>query len=167
MKKSLFIKLLMMALAVVLVLAMASCNIEEEGETDYMDNEDLAEINKDLEDAKPSEGLVFKEGTDKDGAKFYSVNGRGECKDSIIIIPAEYKGIPVTKIGGNAFSESKYDEESGIPRLQRVLIPESVTTIGHHAFAECESLQNIRIPDSLTTIESMLLRVVRMLPLST
>ena len=155
MKKSLFIKILMMALAMVLVFALASCNIEEEEGDGYQNKEDLQEINKDLETQKPSEGLVFKKGTDKEtGAEYYSVNGRGDCKDAIIIIPAEYDGLPVTKIGGNAFSESKYDEEAGIPRLQRVFIPESVTNIAHHAFAECEGLQSIAIPDSLISIDS-------------
>ncbi|MBE6593643.1 MAG: leucine-rich repeat domain-containing protein [Ruminococcaceae bacterium] len=152
MKKSLLIKILMMALAMVLVFALASCDIEEDD--GYQDKEDLQDINKDLEDAKPSEGLKFKKGVDKDGTEYYSVTGRGDCKDAIIIIPAEHEGIPVTKIGGNAFSESQYDEEDGIPRLERVLIPESVTSIAHHAFAECESLQSIKLPDSLITLDS-------------
>ena len=152
MKKSLLIKILMMALAMVLVFALASCDIEEE-EDGYQDNEDLAEMNKDLEKEEPSKGLAFKKGTDKNG-DYYSVTGRGECKDAVIIIPAEYEGLPVTKIGGNAFSESRYDEEGGIPRLERVFIPESITTIGHHAFAECEGLKNIKLPDSLINLES-------------
>ena len=146
MKKSLVIKILMMTLALVFVFALSSCDIglfEDDGE--YADNEDLADINKDLKNEKPSEGLKFKKGTDKEtGEEYYSVTGLGECTDTVVIIPDEYDGLPVKKIGSGAFKETA---------IERVYIPEGVTNIAHHAFAECEALTSIALPESLETLD--------------
>ena len=38
--------------------------------------------------------------------------------------------------------------------LERVTMPESVTSIGGWAFGECKSLKNVTIPGSLTSISS-------------
>ncbi len=153
MKKSIIVKLLMISLAMIFVFAFASC--EDEKDDQYQDPEDLAEINKDLQEAKPSEGLEFKEGTDKEtGNKYYSVTGIGECKDTVIVIPSEYNGLPVTRIATKAFSESDIAKHEDRKRIERVYIPESVTSIAHHAFSECEALTSIRLPDSLKTLDS-------------
>lgn len=147
MKKSLVIKLLMMALALVFVFALSSCDLgmfEDDGE--YADNEDLADINKDLKNEKPSEGLAFKKGTDKETKEeYYSVTGLGECTDTVVIIPDTYEGLPVKKIGTGAFKETD---------IERVYIPEGVTDIAHHAFTNCESLMSIALPESLESLGS-------------
>lgn len=49
----------------------------------------------------------------------------------------------ITKIAYNAFESHK---------AKSIIIPDSVTTIGANAFAECKNLTNVYIPGSVTTI---------------
>ena len=62
----------------------------------------------------------------------YVVSGIGSCLDSDIIIPANYKGKPVTSIGEYAFR--------GCSGLTSITIPNSVTSIGGGAFSDCDNL---------------------------
>ena len=112
-----------------------------------------------------SVGLKYSLNTDEKG---YTVVGIGYCEDTDLVIPATYRGLPVTAIGSNAFEY--------VRSFKSVSIPASVTTIGEKAFASCgvtsvtfatnsqlttvdmyaffssSSLQNIALPDGVTTI---------------
>jgi hypothetical protein len=68
---------------------------------------------------------------------------RGSSKD--IIIPSKLYGLPVTKIGNEAFRNDQ---------LTSVVIPNSVTTIGIQAFYD-NQLTSVVIPNSVTTIEAV------------
>ena len=71
--------------------------------------------------------------------------GAGNAKYlSNIVIPATYKGKPVTEIAKQAFYECR--------NLTSVVIPDSVTSIGAGAFYGCTSLTSITIPSSVTSI---------------
>jgi hypothetical protein len=59
-------------------------------------------------------------------------------------IPGTILGLPVSRIGDSAFSESY--------GLTSVTIPYGVTNIGDAAFADCFELTNITIPESVTCI---------------
>ncbi len=61
-----------------------------------------------------------------------------------VIIPYYYEGLPVTEIAANAFFNSG-------DKLQSVILPESVITIGKYAFANC-GLQEITVPEGVLTI---------------
>ena len=61
-----------------------------------------------------------------------------------VVIPSEYKGLPVKEISTSAFSNCK--------NLTSVEIPNSVTSIGEYAFSNCWRLLSITIPDSVTSI---------------
>lgn len=112
-----------------------------------------------------SVGLKYSLNTDEKG---YTVVGIGYCEDTDLVIPATYRGLPVTAIGSKAFES--------VRSFKSVSIPASVTTIGEKAFASCgvtsvtfatnsqlttvdryaffssSSLQSIALPDGVTTI---------------
>ena len=77
-----------------------------------------------------SQGLQYTLGSN---GTYYIVTGIGACKDSDIVIPAEYKGLPVTSIGDGAFQ--------GCSNLTSIEIPSSVTSIGVRAFWGCSKLK--------------------------
>ena len=88
-----------------------------------------------------SEGLKFS--INEDGES-YSVTGIGSCTDTDIVIPSEYNGLPVTRIGDIAFAECY--------SIVGVEIPSGVITIGKTSFYNCKNLTSVIIPDSVTSI---------------
>ena len=89
-------------------------------------------------------------------------------EDGVLEIPATYQGKPVTKIGYEAFSSRKDIvgsvvipegvESIGISAfshcsLTDINIPESMVSIGHHAFYSCSELVDIIIPGNVRSIE--------------
>ncbi len=63
----------------------------------------------------------------------WRVKGIGECTDTIITIPASYRGKPVVAIGFEAFKKDGYD--SPMESVTKIVIPSSVTEIGRYAFS--------------------------------
>ena len=84
--------------------------------------------------------LKFRLNEDKDA---YKVENIGFCERSDVIIPAEYRGLPVTAIGELAFWQTG---------ITSVVIPDSVVTIEYGAFAECPDLTKITVPETLKEI---------------
>ncbi len=76
--------------------------------------------------------------------KQYIVSGVAMYSPSEIIIPSTYENLPVVAIADYAFS--------GCTTLEKVTIPNSITSIGDGAFLWCESLVEIKIPSSVKTI---------------
>ncbi len=116
------------------------------------------------EKIETSEGLLFELSADKAS---YFVIGLGYCTDSEVVVPAEYEGLPVTKIGDTAFRSCKNiisvtlldgvisigeSAFSGCSSLKSVILPDSLTSIGGGAFSACSDLINITIPNSVTSI---------------
>ena len=60
-----------------------------------------------------------------------------------VVIPSEYQGLPVRSIAESAFSGSG---------ITKVIIPNSVTSIGGKAFFNCTKLRIVSIGDGVTTI---------------
>lgn len=89
--------------------------------------------------------------TTEDGI-YYSVNDDEititGCDETItdLVIPAEIDGIPVTKIGGDAFSDHD--------AMTSVTIPDSVTSIGFSAFNSCDSLTSVTLGAGLKSVGS-------------
>lgn len=68
---------------------------------------------------------------------------------SEITIPSTYSGKPVSEIG--VFCPEDVEKVMG-SRLKKIIIPDSITTIGDAAFENCTSLTNVIIPDSVISI---------------
>ena len=64
--------------------------------------------------------------------------------ESHVVIPDNFEGHPVTKIGLNAFN--------GCKTIESVAVPNSVTIIDIAAFKNCTNLVSINIPDGVTEI---------------
>ena len=88
---------------------------------------------------QPTEGLVFT--LSVDGTQYSVTDYIGSADE--VYIPAAYKGLPVTSIGRSTFERCN---------LTSITIPDSVTSIGDYAFAQCYDLTNITIPESVTSI---------------
>ena len=88
--------------------------------------------------------------------------------DTEVIIPSEIDGKPVTSVGEYSFTGGYYDGQiSQTPpptnlmhpnaknneKIQKVVVPSSVKTIGEEAFSSCTSLTSITIPESVTIIK--------------
>ena len=97
--------------------------------------------------AESEEGLSFKLNDDEAS---YTVKGIGSATSNNLVIPVTHNGLPVTRIGDNAFS--------GCSGLTSVTIPDSVTGIGSGAFYGCSGLTTIVIPDSVVSIGSSAFR---------
>ena len=75
--------------------------------------------------------------------------------DHDIVIPKTVNGYRVVGIGYDAFSaDDSRDSKTweALHKLEKILIPEGVTSIGPSAFYACSSLPSISIPSSVTSI---------------
>ena len=91
------------------------------------------------------------QGSGRQGVLSYEIGDAGvaitDCEEAAegnLEIPAEIEGLPVTRIGFEAFY--------GCRSLISITIPEGVTSIGNDAFYDCNSLTSITITDSVTSI---------------
>ena len=112
MKKTLVLKLIMLVLSIVCILSFFGCDSANEEES--------------LKGVKRS--LVYK--LNSDGT--LSVAYEGTSEDGIIVIPPLYKGSPVVRIEGDAFSRNQ--------SIRAVSIPDSILYIAENAFEGSNAL---------------------------
>ena len=89
-----------------------------------------------------TEGLEF---ALNEGGESYSVTGIGTAAERYLIIPSSYDGKPVTGIVDEAFIDC-YD-------IVKIIIPESITSIGEDAFWGCGKLVEVYNKSSLAITE--------------
>lgn len=124
----------------------------DERKSDFIKNRPLKEIkavrgltyykNPDIE---PSDEGLFAFTLNDDGTS-YSIKSNWDMEFDIVydvVIPYEHNGMPVTIIGGGAFSNCD---------LENIEIPNSVTIIGNGAFSGCNSLTTVTIGSGVTSI---------------
>ena len=92
-----------------------------------------------------SAGLTYNVNSDGQSC---TITGFGTCLDTDVIIPKIIDGYTVNAIGEYAFPFNHFCNES----LASVTFPDSVTSIGEHAFASCKSLASVTFSDSVTSI---------------
>lgn len=130
---------------------MAKINIVFNGSTYSIEESALAEVvakfETALEELVELSGPSYSEGLEYELINgWYRVRGIGSCKDSHIVIPSEYEGLPVTEIGYSAFSNCS--------SLISIALPDSVIQIEGSAFAGCTSLTSIEFGNGLKSIGS-------------
>lgn len=137
----------------------------KETNTPSDNNDNDKQQNDEIDDLKqPSVGLEYKLNADENA---YIVTGIGTCKDTEVIIPEEYDGLPIIGIGEDAFEKCEQLTGITIPdsfiyihdyafsmciNLTSITIPNGVTYIGWYAFSGCESLKSVTIPYSVEEI---------------
>lgn len=117
---------------------------------------------------------------EESGEEYYVLRSMGECLDSDLVIPSEYKGLPVKGIHAYAFQHCSLLTSVSIPdtvsmidesafewcmNLKTVtfrdsaedentieVVPAETLTIGENAFAYCLVLEEISIPETVTSI---------------
>ena len=91
--------------------------------------------------AIPSECVYYEISTD---GTYAIVTGYDEAETDVINVAEEYEGLPVKEIKASAFE--------GCTSLQRVTLPDTITTIGANAFNGCGRLLGIYLDYTVTTI---------------
>ena len=74
-----------------------------------------------------------------EGKEEYRVKGEGDFDGGELIVPATYKGLPVTEVGEFAFSDLN---------AQKIVLPESVQRVGYQAFSYCAA-KEIVLPQTM------------------
>lgn len=70
--------------------------------------------------------------------RFYT---KGLIQEEVIEIPDTYKGRPVVGIRGNVYAN--------LPKLTKIILPDTINTIRGYAFADCENLVEVDMPETL------------------
>lgn len=92
-----------------------------------------------------SESLAY---TLNEDGESYSVTGIGTFTGSELVIPATYKGLPVTEIASMAFCP----DYVGVTTIKKITVGNNVTTIGQAAFGLMPNLETVIFEDSVETI---------------
>ena len=127
-------RILLVLLVLTLSLVFSSCIFDKSTDTTVHPI-----INKPL--PEPSQDLEFV--LNKDGVS-YSVKGIGNHKDSDLLIPETYNGLPVTNIENIAFKDCTL--------IERVTIPDSVTKVGAGVFQGCSNLIKVTLGNGITEL---------------
>lgn len=131
------------------------------------------EIQLDVPEPNPASDFMYQLTKDATGVLITAYIGTS----SVISIPSEIEGLPVTNINSLLLSSlNSYEEEEFKNHIRQVFFPDSVTEIKEYLFSgyrnlyyvrlskscttipsgmfyECESLKNIQIPECVTKIE--------------
>jgi|GEM_PF-1017847 len=97
-------------------------------------------------------GELVRERVEQDGILYHIIDGKeatvidyvGDYWVDRVVVAEEVNGVPVTKIGANAFKDCQ--------GIHAITLPDSVTEIGDYAFVSCREMQSINLPLCLQKI---------------
>lgn len=116
-------------------------------ETENGDTGGEGDEQQNVEQLEYSEGLTFELDANSDT---YIVKDLGSCTDTTLVIPPIHDGKAVTIIGENFYrNHLTYPD---VPKIQKVIVPEGIHTIGDTAFKDCSSLKEVKLPSSILEI---------------
>lgn len=115
-------------------------------------------------DSQSEEHLLAME-LSNDGS-YYIITGIGSLEETDIIIPSEYKGVPVKEIGQWAFRYNSEINSVTIPdtveiiresafshtSISEIIIPNSVTALEGYVFSGCQNLEKAVLPENIAEI---------------
>lgn len=101
-----------------------------------------------------------------DDGSYYTVTGPGNFSGTDIVIPSEYKEIPIKEIGKWAFREKRNITSVTIPdtvekicesafkgtSITEVTVPDSVKIMEGYVFSGCEKLERTSMPKSINEL---------------
>ena len=120
-----YVKIIALMLALISTLALVSCDDEDETK-----NGNPSDGGKEEVTLPPTKGLEY---ALNEGGESYSVTGCSTYTVKTLVIPSTYDGKPVTAIAQRAFSYHS--------SCQKVVIPDSITSIASGAFENCKAVQ--------------------------
>ena len=74
----------------------------------------------------------------------YIVTNYRNIKDTDVVIPEIYDGLPIVEIGDSAFKDHA--------EIESISLPKTITKIGYRAFTSCNKLTSIELPEVMTEI---------------
>ena len=133
-------KFALIALAFLICLSLCSCSSILNKVKSYVTGNEVSVVPEDFLESRSNDEYsydVYKE--------YIEITGYlGE--ETVIVLPSELDGKPVTSVGSLAFFEKA--------KVTSVTIPDSVTNIAESAFYYADSLVSVVLPDTVTSIGS-------------
>ncbi len=108
---------------------------ETEGYSYFIYSDTTIYIKWEISELDATEGILF--GVTEGGYTVQSGTSVQLDEKGVIIVPSYHLGLPVVSVSDNAFV--------GMKELRRVVLPETVKSIGSNAFGGCEKLTNLTI----------------------
>lgn len=108
---------------------------EPEGYNYYIYGDTTIYVKWEISEEIATEGLLF--GVTEGGYTLLSGTSVTLDEEGVIVVPSYHNGLPVVSVSDNAFV--------GMKELKRVVLPETIKSIGSNAFGDCEKLVNLTI----------------------
>lgn len=94
--------------------------------------------------AEAEEGMPLRMQTFED-REMHVCGLKGDAPQTLIV-PESWKGMPVTRIEAYALANQR--------KIKRIVLPDSLQSIGHDAFADCSALETVKFGKNLKLVDA-------------